>query len=69
MSTYNEEDKRIGYWKLEAVPDHIDRWRCKMIMRRCPQKMTEWDINKQVKVVEGDNKTPKKQAKKREKTK
>ena len=31
--------------------------------------MTEWDINKQVKVVEGDNKTPKKQAKKREKTK
>ena len=26
--------------------------------------MTEWDINKQVKVVEGDNKTPKKQTKK-----
>ena len=31
---------------------------------QCPQKMTEWDINKQVKVVEGDNKTPKKQTKK-----
>ena len=31
--------------------------------------MTEWDINKQVKVVEGDNKTPKKQTKKTEKTK
>ena len=25
VSTYNEEDKRIGYWKLEAFPDHIDR--------------------------------------------
>ena len=39
MSTYNEEDKRIGYWKLEAFPDHIDRRRCKMIRRRYPHTM------------------------------
>ena len=34
MSTYKEEDKRIGYWKLETVPDHIDR-----IRRRGPHRM------------------------------
>ena len=45
MSTYKEEDKRMGYWKLEAFPDHIDRWRCKMIRRRCPhtkRRTREW---------------------------
>ena len=55
MSTYNEEDKRIGYWKLEAFPDHIDRRRCKMIMRRCPHKMRKWDINTQIKVVDSNS--------------
>ena len=36
ITLYNEDDERIGYWKLEAFPDHIDRRRCKIIRRRCP---------------------------------
>ena len=58
MSTYNEEDKRIGYWKLEAFPDHINRRRCKMIRRRGPQRMR----------MRRDKKTPKKKARRREET-
>ena len=58
MSTYNEEDKRIGYWKLEAFPDHINRRRCKMIRRRCPHRMR----------MRRDKKTPKKKARRREET-
>ena len=40
MSKYNEEDKRIGYWKLETVPDHIDRIRR---MRRDKKKERQED--------------------------
>ena len=54
MSKYNEEDKRIGYWKLETVPDHIDR-----IRRRGPHRMR----------MRRDKKTTKKKDRRREERK